>query len=43
MDALSVRRLFAVAEEYVVGWPEVLPEGARCEGMAEAGAVVGKG
>lgn len=40
VDALSVSRLFAVAELYVVG----LPVGARWEGIAEAGVVVvGKG
>lgn len=39
MEALSVRRLFAVAVEYVVGFPA----GARCAGMADAGEVVGNG
>lgn len=39
MDALSVRRLLAVAALYVVG----LPVGARCAGIADAGNVVGKG
>lgn len=44
MEALSVRRLLAVAEEYVVGWPGLLVfDGVRCAGMAEAGDVVGKG
>src|SRR5512142_738022 len=36
MEALSVRRLFAVAVEYVVGWPGA-PAGARCGGMAGNG------
>lgn len=39
IDALSVKRLLAVAEVYVVG----LPDGARWAGMAEAGFAVGKG
>ncbi len=39
MEALSVKRLLAVAVEYVVGFPA----GARCAGMAEAGEAVGKG
>lgn len=39
IDALSVRRLLAVAKVYVVG----LPDGARWAGMADAGDVVGKG
>lgn len=44
IDALSVRRLLAVAMAYVVGWPVAeLPDGVRCDGMAEAGDVVGNG
>lgn len=44
IEALSVRRLLAVAVAYVVGWPVALPpEGVRWAGMAEAGEVVGKG
>lgn len=39
MEALSVRRLFAVAVVYVVG----LLLGAKCGGMADAGGAVGKG
>lgn len=45
IDALSVRRLFAVAAEYVVGLPPggpCCPCGARCGGSADAG-VVGNG
>jgi hypothetical protein len=43
IDALSVRRLFAVAVEYVVGCPGAADEGVRWVGMAEAGDVVGNG
>jgi hypothetical protein len=44
MEALSVRRLLAVAAEYVVGCPPLLlGMGVRCDGMAEAGELVGKG
>jgi hypothetical protein len=39
MEALSVRRLLAVADWYVVGFVA----GARCAGIAEAGDAVGKG
>ena len=42
IDALSVRRLFAVAVLYVVGCPGPMP-GARWEGIADAGDAVGKG
>lgn len=40
MEALSVRRLFAVAVVYVVGWP-LFESGARWEGIAEAGGEEG--
>lgn len=45
MEALSVRRLLAVAVAYVVGvWLPAPVEEARWGGMADAGeAVVGKG
>lgn len=43
IDALSVNRLFAVAELYVMGWWALLPDGTRCAGIADAGEVVGKG
>lgn len=39
MDALSVSRLLAVAEAYVVRWFD----GMRCAGMADAGEAVGNG
>lgn len=39
IEALSVKRLFAVAVVYVVG----LLVGARCDGIADAGDVVGNG
>lgn len=39
MDALSVRRLLAVAVVYVVRWFG----GMRCAGIADAGEVVGNG
>jgi hypothetical protein len=39
IEALSVRRLLAVAVVYVVG----LVFGARCDGIADAGEVVGNG
>lgn len=39
IDALSVSRLLAVAVLYVVGFAV----GARCEGIADAGDVVGNG
>ena len=39
MEALSVRRLLAVAEAYVVSWFD----GMRCAGMADAGEAVGNG
>lgn len=39
IEALSVKRLFAVAVEYVVGFPA----GAKCAGIAEAGDAVGNG
>lgn len=39
MEALSVRRLLAVAEAYVVRWFD----GMRCAGMADAGEAVGNG
>lgn len=39
MDALSVRRLLAVAVVYVFKWFA----GIRCAGMADAGEAVGKG
>jgi hypothetical protein len=43
IDALSVRRLFAVAVEYVVGFPLAGPVegGWRWGGTAEAGGEVG--
>jgi uncharacterized membrane protein YhdT len=40
MEALSVRRLFAVAVLYVAGWPP-LAAGARCAGRAFGGGDVG--
>jgi hypothetical protein len=40
IEALSVKRLLAVAEVYVDGLPD---DGARWAGMAEAGFAVGKG
>ena len=40
MEALSVRRLFAVAVLYVAGWPP-LPCGTRCAGRAVGGGDVG--
>lgn len=44
IDALSVRRLFAVAAEYVVGCGPACCGGAKCGGRADAGdAVVGNG
>jgi hypothetical protein len=39
MDALSVRRLLAVAVVYVVRWFG----GMRCVGIADAGEAVGNG
>jgi hypothetical protein len=40
MEALSVRRLLAVAVPYVAGWPP-LPCGRRCAGRAFGGGDVG--